>query len=82
MPNGQRFPEFFSLDLKVYREFPLHLPFLGNLKNRKIRFGVYSLNLTDHSNALEVYNNVSSPYFGHFVGFQHRVNGLVIDVVN
>jgi hypothetical protein len=82
LPNGQRFPEFFSLDLKVYREFPLNLPFLGNLKNRKIRFGVYSLNLTDHSNALEVYNNVNSPYFGHFVGFQHRVNGLVIDVVN
>ncbi len=81
-PNSQRFPTFFSLDLKVYREFQMHLPFLGSLKNRKLRFGLYSINLTNHSNALDVYNNVSSPYFGHFVGFQHRVNGFVVDVVN
>jgi hypothetical protein len=81
-PNNQRFPTFFSVDLKVYREFPLHLPFAGNLKKRKLRLGVYSINLTNHSNTLDVYNNVTSPYFGHFVGFQHRVNGFVIDVVN
>jgi hypothetical protein len=81
-PNNQRFPMFFSLDARIYREVPLHLPFLGNMKNRKLRFGIYSLNLTNHLNALDVYNNVSSPYFGHFVGFQHRVDGLVIDVVN
>jgi hypothetical protein len=81
-PNSQRFPTFFSLDFKLYREFQLHLPLLGNMKNRKLRFGVYSINLTNHSNALDVYNNVTSPYFGHFVGFQHRINGFVIDVVN
>lgn len=82
MPNNQRFPEFFSLDVKVYREFQLHLPFLGNLKNRKFRIGAYALNLTNHPNPLEIYNNVVSPDFGHFAGFQHRVNGLVIDLVN
>jgi Carboxypeptidase regulatory-like domain len=86
-PNSQNFPAFFSLDLKVYREFKIgSLPltgWLGNgMKERKIRFGVYSLNLTDHSNPLEVYNNAASPFFDHFVGFQHRVNGFVIDVVN
>jgi hypothetical protein len=81
-PDNQRFPTFFSLDMKVYREFALHLPLLGNLKNRKLRFGLYSINITNHSNPLEVYNNVTSSYFGHFVGFQHRVNGFVIDVVN
>lgn len=81
-PNNQRFPTFFSLDLKVYREFQMHLPLLGSLKNRKLRVGLYSLNLTNHSNALDVYNNATSPYFGHFVGFQHRVNGFVVDVVN
>jgi hypothetical protein len=80
--NSQRFPTFFSLDLKVYREFPLHLPFLGSAKNRKLRFGLYSINLTNHSNPLAVYNTITSPYFGHFVGFQHRVNGFVIDIVN
>ena len=81
-PNGQRHPEFFSFDLKFYREFPLHLPFMGKSKERKLRLGLYTLNLTNHSNALEVYNNVTSPYFGHFVGFQHRVYGFVIDAVN
>jgi len=81
-PNNQRFPTFFSLDVKVYREFQVHLPFLGKAKKRKLRFGFYSINLTNHSNALAVYNNVTSPVFGHFVGFQHRVNGLVIDAVN
>jgi len=80
--NSQHFPTFFSLDLKVYREFPLHLPFLGSLKNRKLRFGLYTINLTNHSNPLAVYNNVTSPNFGHFVGFQHRVNGFLIDIVN
>jgi hypothetical protein len=81
-PNNQRFPTFFSLDFKLYREFQLHLPFLGNMKNRKLHLGVYSINLTNHANTLDVYNNVSSPFFGHFVGIQHRINGFVIDVVN
>jgi len=81
-PNGQRFPTYFSLDLKVYREFKIYLPFLGSMKNRKLRFGLYSINLTNHQNALEVYNNATSPIFGHFVGFQHRLNGFVVDVVN
>jgi hypothetical protein len=76
--NSQRFPTFFSLDLKVYREFRLDLP---GVRNRKLRVGVYTLNLTNHSNWLEVYNNVTSPYFGHLVGMQHRMNGLVIDIV-
>jgi hypothetical protein len=76
--NTQRLPAFFSLDLKVYREFKLNLP---GVRNRKLRFGLYTLNLTNHSNWLGVYNNVTSPYFGHFVGFQHRVNGFVIDIV-
>jgi hypothetical protein len=85
-PNNQRFPGFFSLDLKIYREFKIgSLPFTGFLKNgmkdRKVRFGLYSINLTNHSNPLDVYNNVASPYFGHFVGFQHRLNGFVIDIV-
>jgi len=86
-PNAQRYPGFFSLDLKVYREFKIgSLPLMGGLKGgireRKLRFGIYTLNLTNHANPLEVYNNVTSPNFGHFVGLQHRVNGLVIDIVN
>jgi hypothetical protein len=81
-PNTQRFPEFFSLDMKVYRDFQVHLPFLGKGKAKKIRFGLYTINITNHSNPLSVYNNVGSSAFGHFVGFQHRVNGFVLDAVN
>jgi hypothetical protein len=80
--NSQRFPTFFSLDAKIYREFALHLPFMERSTKRKIRFGVYSLNLTNHRNPLDIYNNVASPLFGQFAGFQHRIDGLVIDVVN
>jgi carboxypeptidase family protein len=82
VPNGLRFPTYFSLDAKIYREFPLHLPFMERSAKRKIRFGVYTLNLTNHRNPLDIYNNVASPLFGQFTGFQHRVDGLVIDVVN
>jgi hypothetical protein len=83
VPNGQRYSTFFSLDLKVYREFKVSsLPFMGRFKNQKLRLGVYSLNLTNHGNYLDVYNNVASPNFGHFAGLQHRVDGLVIDLVD
>ena len=83
VPNGQRLPAFFSLDLRVYREFAFSkLPLMGHFKTARLRFGVYSLNLTNHLNYLDVYNNVASPYFGHFAGFQHRVDGLVIDMVD
>ncbi|HEX5413960.1 MAG TPA: hypothetical protein VFZ27_19120 [Terriglobia bacterium] len=77
-PNGARFPTFLSLDLKVYRTFKLPLPFL---RNRKIRLGLYSLNLTNHSNPYDVYSDIASQHFGDFAGFRHRVNGFVIDVV-
>src|ERR1035438_8299663 len=67
----------------IFPRFMIHSPFVGGkLKSKKIRFGLYTLNLTNHSNPLAVYDNVTSPVFGHFVGFQHRVNGFVLDAVN
>jgi hypothetical protein len=81
-PNGERFPGFFSLDVRVYREVRLPVPFISKLKNHKFRLGLYSINVTNHSNPRDVFYNVASPYFGHFVGLQHRVDGLVIDLVN
>jgi hypothetical protein len=82
VPNGLRFPTYFSLDGKIYREFPLHLPFMQRSTKRKIRFGVYSINITSHQNAHDVYNNATSPLFGRFAGLQKRVDGLVIDLVD
>jgi hypothetical protein len=82
VPNGKRFAEFFSLDLKLYREF--RVPFLGNRsgKAHHIRLGVYTLNTTNHHNFNAVYNNVTAPNFGQFAGFLYRHEGAIIDFVD
>jgi hypothetical protein len=81
-PNSQRFPTFFSFDMKAYREF--RIPFVKgkNGKGHHIRLGAYTLNVTDHGNFSTVYNNVASPNFGKFVGFLYRHEGLIIDFVD
>jgi Carboxypeptidase regulatory-like domain len=82
VPNGQRFAEYFSLDLKLYRQF--RVPFLGNRNGKvhHIRLGVYTLNVTDHHNFNAVYNNVASPNFGTFAGYLYRHEGMIIDFVD
>ncbi len=83
-PNGQRFNSFFTLDVKLYREF--RIPFLGSEHGRgkahHVRLGIYSLNVTNHGNFNAVYNNVTAPTFGQFAGFQDRREGAVIDFVD
>jgi carboxypeptidase family protein/TonB-dependent receptor-like protein len=81
-PNGQRFAPFFSLDAKVYRDFKV--PFLGSKSGKvhHIRLGFYSTNITNYHNFHDVYNNVTSPNFGQFVGFMDRREGAVIDFVD
>jgi len=81
IPDSSRFPRYFSMDARLYREFGLHIPLLNRSKNRKIRIGVYSTDVTNQRNPHDVYNNVTSPIFGEFAGFQKRVNGLVLDLV-
>lgn len=76
--NGQRFPTFFSVDAQVYRDFHLPLRFLERGKGHKVRVGLYSINLTNHGNFHDVYNNVTSPFFGQFTGFQRRVDGFIL----
>jgi len=81
-PNGRRFPEFFSLDLKAYRAF--RIPFLKGKggKGHHFRLGAYTLNVTNHGNYSTVYNNVASPDFGKFVGFLYRHEGMTLDFVD
>ncbi|HVO57053.1 MAG TPA: carboxypeptidase regulatory-like domain-containing protein [Dongiaceae bacterium] len=80
-PNGQRFATYFSLDVKVYRDF--RMPFLGSPnKKHHIRLGFYALNVTNHGNFNAVYNNVTAPNFGQFVGFLDRREGAVIDFID
>jgi len=79
-PNSLRFPTYFSLDVKVYRDFPIRIPFKERPtgKIRKIRVGVYSLDVTNRQNPHDVYNNMASPIFGQFAGFQRRFTGLAL----
>jgi len=82
IPNSQRFDTFFSLDVKVYREF--RVPFLGTKsgKTHHFRLGFYSTNVTNHHNFHDVFNNVTAPNFGTFSGFLDRRDGAVIDFVD
>jgi hypothetical protein len=81
-PNGQRFATYVSLDVKIYRVF--QVPFLGakSGKIHHIRLGFYALNVTNHGNFNAVYNNVTAPNFGQFVGFLDRRDGAVIDFID
>ena len=81
-PNGQRFPTFFSLDLKAYRTF--RIPFWKgkNGKYHHFRLGAYSLNVTNHGNFSTVYNNVTSSNYAKFVGFLYRHEGMTLDFVD
>jgi len=78
-PNSQRFPSFFSLDVKFYREISGRLNFLRGVAGHTARIGFFALNLTNHLNPLDVFNNDTSPIFGTLSGFQHRVFGMVIE---
>ncbi|MGD0695086.1 MAG: carboxypeptidase regulatory-like domain-containing protein [Terriglobia bacterium] len=68
-PNSLRLPTFLALDLKLGREF--NLPF-SLFKSHRFRGYLTILNLTNHLNPRDVFNNVSSPIFGHVAGLQHR----------
>jgi hypothetical protein len=74
--NSQRYPIFFALNWRLYRDFPL--PFHIH-PGHKFRFGVYSINTTGRQNPTAIYNNITSPLFGQFTGFGKRVNGIVIE---
>jgi len=80
LPDSQRFPMFFSLDSQVYRDF--HIPPGLHLGSRKIRLGFYVINLTNHGNFSQVYNNVTSPNFGRFTEFERRQTAFLLSVVN
>jgi hypothetical protein len=80
-PNTQRFPLYFSLDVRLYREFSIHIPYTGSSKKHRFRLGAYSTDITNRQNPHDVYNNVTSRAFGQFAGFQRRYTGLVLDFI-
>ncbi|MGH9679243.1 MAG: hypothetical protein ACRD4Y_04775 [Candidatus Acidiferrales bacterium] len=77
-PNTLRFPIYFSLDAKIYRDFAVHLPFGDRSKTTTIRLGVSSLDATNRYNPHDVFNNIYSPLHGVFAGFQRRFTEFLI----
>ncbi len=69
-PASLRLPAFASLDLEMYKEF--RISFIPWVRNHTLRGILRAYNFTNHQNPRDVYNNTTSPYFGHFVGLQHR----------
>jgi hypothetical protein len=65
VPNGNRFPNFFSLDARLLRDFRVS-------QKHMIRLSVTGYNLTNHFNALAVHANIDDPQNGTFFGNYHR----------
>ncbi len=67
IPNSDatRFPNFFSLDSRLMRDFRLRSKYT-------IRLSVTGFNLTNHFNALAVHCNSADPQNGVFFGNYHR----------
>lgn len=80
LPNAQRFETFFSIDSQVYRDF--RIPFTHHGGSHKMRLGLYVINLANHRNFNQVYNNITSPHFGNFAGFERRQTAFLLSVVN
>jgi hypothetical protein len=73
-PNGQRFPNFFSLDARISKDIQLS-------KDKAVRFAVSGFNLTNHFNPTTVRPNIADPQFGLFFGNYKRRFRLDFDVL-
>lgn len=78
-PNSLRFPSFASLDAQITKDF--RISFLPWAKNHLFRGSLRVFNITNHTNPRDVFNNITSPNYGQFVGFQHRFVDVSLDIV-
>jgi hypothetical protein len=65
VPNGSRFPNFFSADARINKDFKVSPKYT-------VRLSVTGFNLSNHFNALEVHSNITDPAYGVFFGNYHR----------
>jgi hypothetical protein len=63
--DATRFPNFFSADARLSRDFKVNPKYT-------VRLSVTGFNLTNHFNALAVHSNTADPYYGVFFGNYHR----------
>jgi hypothetical protein len=62
---NQRFPNFFSLDAEISKDFKV-------TKKYAVRLSLRGFNLTDHFNPRNVRNNLNDPQFGAFINSYRR----------
>ncbi|HVW08581.1 MAG TPA: hypothetical protein VHC90_08365, partial [Bryobacteraceae bacterium] len=74
VPNSSRFPNFFSLDSRLSRDFRVS-------KDHTVRLSVTGYNLTNHFNALAVHANIADPQYGIFFGNYKRRYRFDFEVV-
>ncbi len=74
VPNGSRFPSFFSVDARITKDFRITDKYTG-------RFGVSGSNLTDHFNPISVHANTGDPAYGVFFGEYRRRYTADFDVL-
>jgi TonB-dependent Receptor Plug Domain len=65
VPNSTRYPNFFSADTRVIRDFKVSPKYT-------VRLSLSAFNLTNHFNALDVHANSADPQYGVFFGNYHR----------
>jgi len=56
-----RYPRYFSLDARIARDFNVGT-------KHAVRLSLNGVNLSNHSNYLQVHNNVADPQYGRFFG--------------
>jgi Carboxypeptidase regulatory-like domain len=80
-PDSYRFPLFYSLDLKISKNF--HIPFIHTafLRKHEFRGAIGIFDITNHMNPVDIYNNTGSAFYGHFIGFQHMTFNTWFDLV-
>src|SRR5262245_60486726 len=72
--NSKRFPNFFSFDSRVSKDFQVNPKYA-------LRFSLSGFNLTNHFNALDVHRNTADPESGAFFGNSQRRFRLDFDVI-
>ena len=74
IPNQSRFPDSFSVDARVTRDFKV-------TDKYSFRFGVSGSNLTNHFNPISVHANTGDPAYGLFFGEYRRRYTADFDVL-
>jgi hypothetical protein len=72
--NSKRFPNFFSMDARVSKDFQISPKYA-------FRFSVSGVNLTNHFNALDTHRNIGDPRYGAFFGNVDRRFQVDFDVI-